>query len=251
MPCTHGPWRQGLIVSLLAPFFLAAFWAATAWAGPGSQWKLLGDRGALRSAPQEDAAAVAEVGPGDRLLEFERRVDWLRVGLFGAVGVEGWIREKELLPLTLAPEPVPVAPPPEDPEPGNLASAFVLDIAGSPALAFKAKCRMQGDSQGRQRLAFSGFVPRRLRFEADAVSCRVRKWDAIGRLTLRLYQDGQIVASRSTAAAFNAVTVRSDGPWGRAKGSRGSVPLVRRLPVVPPGRPVPVLRKSVVPRIDP
>ena len=246
MALIHGLWRQGLIALLLVPFL-----AAEAQAGPGSQWKLLGDRGALRSAPQEDAAAVAQVGPGDRLLEFERRVDWLRVGLFGAVGVEGWIREKELLPLTLAPEPLPVAPAPEDPEPELLASAFVLDIAGSPALAFKAKCRVDGDGQGRKALKFSGFVPRRLRFEAAAVSCRVRKWDAIGRLTLRLYQDGQIVASRSTAAAFNAVTVRSDGPWGKAKGSRGSVPLVRRQPTVPPGRPVPVPRKPVIPRIEP
>jgi len=227
MAYIRGPWRQGLIVILLAPFFLAAFSGATALAGPGSQWKLLGDRGVLRAAPQVDAAVVADVGAGARLLQFERRMDWLRVGLFGAVGVEGWIREKDLLPLTLLPESLPPTPLPEDPEPENLASAFLLDIAGSPALAFKAKCRMHGDSQGRRKLTFGGFVPRRLRFEADAVSCRVRKWDFAGRLTLRLYQDGQVVASRSTAAAFNSVTVRSDGPWGAAKGSRGSTPLVR------------------------
>ncbi len=113
------------------------------------------------------------------------------------------------------------------------------------------RLEFHGDGQGRSVLKFGGFVPRRLRLEAEAVSCRVRKRDFSGRLTLRLYQDGQVVALRSTAAAFNGVTVRSDGPWGAARGTRGSTRLFRLRPVRLPRRPVPAFNGPIVPRLEP
>lgn len=244
----RGFWQQGLITLLLVQFI-----AAAGQAGSGSQWKLLHDKGALLAAPKAGAPVVAEVGPKDRLLQFERKVDWLRVGIFGSIGVEGWIRERDLLPLKSAPAPapLPVIPQPEDLVPQKVARTFLLDIAGSPALSFKAKCTVYGDREGRPFLVFGGFVPRRFRIEADALSCRVRKRDFRGRLTLHLFQDGRKVASRSTAAAYNSVTVRSDGPWGPAKGLRGSTPLIRHHRKAPEHRLVPRHEDPIVPKLVP
>ncbi len=59
------------------------------------------------------------------------------------------------------------------------------------------------------------------------MSCTVQKWDAIGRLTVTLSSDRDVVAHATTAAFFNWVRVRSDGPWGEARGLRGDQRILR------------------------
>ena len=114
---------------------------------------------------------------------------------------------------------------------------FLLRLTGSPALLFRARCRLIG-GRGDRTVELEGTIPRSYRLEVDAVSCRVLKMDAFGRLRARLYQGDALIAAKLTSAPFNHVRVRSDGPWGAARSSRGATPLFTR-PTPPPPDPPP------------
>ena len=147
-----------------------------------------------------------------------------------------------------------------------LASEFLLNISGSPAMQYRGECRVQSAEGHIRTIEIQGFVPQRYAFEDPAVSCTVQKWDARGRLRVALIQGRRIIARRETAAAYNWVRVRSDGPWGEARSQRGDqgvrphafVPLVPAHPVHPvhpPAasppvleiRPSPGLRRPLIP----
>lgn len=194
-------------------------------ASPGSVLIPLADRVALRDAPSPAAPVLQVLEPGDRLLEFRRRDGWIEVAVFGAVGLRGWLRSSE---VTLErPAPPPAKPtPPEAPPRDDGVSAFTLDIGGTPAMAFRASCRLVAGDEEDERISFSGLAPDRAVAEAAAISCTVRKTDAFGRLEVALRVERQTVAAARTTAAYNWVRVRSAGPWGGAAGWRGSVGLV-------------------------
>lgn len=98
------------------------------------------------------------------------------------------------------------------------ADTFRLVIGGSPAVGFAGRCKLVvGESKEVSR-DIAGRIPSSGSIEADAVECRIRKQDQMGRLTVKLQRGGATVASASTAAAYGAVKVRSDGSWGRARG---------------------------------
>ena len=221
--------RLAVLVSLV---WLAAM-MGTAEAGPGTQWRLMGREAVLRESPDDAATVVAPLNAEARLLELERRVDWLRVRIIGPEGREGWIRERDLLAMPTPAAPSAAAAP--TPAPEIPLPQYRLEITGTAALEFRAECLLAQEVGGtlKQRFAsFTGLAPKQADFEVEAVSCEVRKGDAFGRLTVRLYQDDRIVAARTTAAAFNYVRVRSDGPWGPARATRGGVGLL----AVPEGR---------------
>ena len=96
---------------------------------------------------------------------------------------------------------------------------------------------------------------RELLFRGRALSCRIKKRDAFGRLTGRLYQNDVLVADARTTAPFNAIRLRSDGPWGFADGRRDTIGIVRSRPragsVFPPGTVVPPMSGDIVPPIRP
>lgn len=209
---------------IIAAFALAA--VATARATPGSVLVTRTDGVPLRAEPALMAAALRDLEQGQRLLEFRRRGDWVEVAVFGLVGVRGWVRSESVTPeQALAGAPVAPPSPERGTDTGEIGS-FVLDVAGTPALAFRARCQLAASDGERPVAEHAGLVPQRIAMTADAVSCRVRKHDAFGRLRVSLRSGMTVVAAAETRAPYNWVRVRSDGPWGAAGGLRGSVGLV-------------------------
>lgn len=214
--------RLGVIIVL----FGGVAGAAAAWASPGDVHFVQAGGARLRQAPDRAAPEILRLGRGQKLLEFERRGAWVRVGVFGMVGREGWIsgaligRSDPDRP-SAAPEPPPavVAPPGTAETPR--AVDFLLRISGTPALAFSGDCQAIGRDGVARRFGLRGHVPDRIAFTATALSCRIRKEDFRGRLRARLWVGGRVIAEAETRAPLQRVTVRSAGPWGDAAGLKG------------------------------
>ncbi len=208
-------------------------------AAPG-EIHFVGTGGAsLRAEPGLDAAAPVRLAAGQRLIEFRRMGSWLRVGLLGGAPAQGWVAESEVVTPERAPQNQSQNQSrPSAPEGANVSGGtgpdsppFRLEIFGRPGLRFKARCRLV-DVRGAETVKrFNGQIAQEWRLQAEAVSCRVQKWDAFGRLSLRLWDGDVLVAEISTAAVFNSLAVRSDGPWGHSRSSRGRVKAIG----IPPG----------------
>ena len=238
---------------------MAALLASAALATPGDVLYVEARGAELRAAPEPAAPVVARLADGHKLIEFERRGAWLRVGVFGAIGLVGWVREDRIVDRPLEqrgarlPEVIrgPGAAVPDAPAPPRDtkgAVRFRLSVSGSPAMKFAGECDLV-DAGGRfRRRDFAGLVPARFDFTASAISCLVRKRDFRGRLRVALRRERALIARAETAAAFNHVRVRSVGPWGAAGGRRGQVRL-RRFEIAPEarGRIVPPLTGRIVP----
>jgi hypothetical protein len=213
----------------------------------------------LRAAPRATAPVVLRLEPGRKLIEFERRAAWVRVGIFGTRGREAWVhgsRVTRLFPGDRASSPpvvargpgavAPAVPIPQRDDAG--APRFRLQVSGTPAVRFAGTCDLvDGDGRSRRR-TFSGLVPRGFEFTASAILCRVRKLDFHGRLRVALTRDGGLIARAGTRAPYRHVRVRSAGPWGAAAGLRGAIPTLKFT--VPPearGRMVPPLTGTIIP----
>lgn len=224
------------------------------WATPGDILIVRAQEVNLREDPSRDSAVRLRLKAGQKLMEFERREGWVRVMVFGAVGMEGWVRRDRV-----APEPresrVPAPSPPRaGPTILPETTAFVASVSGSPALEFRSECHFVDDHGRHTHKVRRGLSPAELTFDALAVSCTVQKFDSRGRLRVTLFRSQEIIASAETAAPFNWVRVRSDGPWGRAGGIRGDIPTSSVLPRVSPrsdrplgSRIVPPFRSDIVP----
>ncbi len=212
----------------LAVFLVIAAVPAAVSAAPGQRLIVREAEVAVRAAPRDEGPVVLRVGPEHRLVEFTRREAWVKVGVFGVVGAFGWLRADQVETVP-SPVPKPAALPPAPPEP-----RFRLELSGTPALAYRGQCQLVGHDGGYKKIKLAGFISRSYLLEAAAVSCLVRKWDSFGRLRARLYRDRDLIAAKSTAAAFNHVRLRSAGPWGRARATRGTNPIVRFRPAMAP-----------------
>ncbi len=195
-------------------------------ASPGQIYFLRGESAALHGQPSPESPVLRRLSEGDRLIEFQRRGTWIKVGVFGAIGLEGWLPRDSLVPRPPTKTAVSGAATagdiPQAAQPPNL----LLDVSGTPALAFTLGCRLIDAAGGSHQVKRAGSLPKRYTFEGVAVSCKVRKTDAFGRLTATLSDAGHVVARQGTRAAFNFVRVRSNGPWGSARGQRGAVRLL-------------------------
>ncbi len=252
-------WRCATAALALA---LTALGAGAASATPGDILFVEADQASLRAAPEAAAPVILRLKAGRRLLEFERRGAWIRVGVFGAVGKVGWVRrdlaagrEPESVGLDLLevrrgpgaarPDPAPLPTPPATAE---LPAEFRLVLTGSPALRYSGRCTLIGADGRSRRRKIAGLVRAEIEFLATAILCRVHKQDSRGRLRATLRRAGVLIAEAETTAPFNHVYVRSAGPWGVAKGVRGTV-LTRRPRVVQgPSDPIlPPLAGPIVP----
>ncbi len=196
--------------------------SSPAWTS-GREYRIAVETVEVRSAPALDASVVAQLKRGDKVVEFARRGDWLKIGVYRAVGKEGWIQSTAVTAIPRPPN-LPQASALEETIP------FELNVGGSPARKFRGTCRLLNTEQVIEIVEFEGITPSRFNIEADAASCLVQKWDARGRLRVDLSRGNKLVAVAETAAAFNWVRVRSDGPWGNRGGRRGVV----RAPIVTP-----------------
>ena len=241
---------------------LTALGAESAIATPGDILFVEADEAFLRVAPEAAAPVILRLKAGRKLIEFERRGAWIRVGVFGAVGKIGWVRKDlaagrgpksvglalpEVMrgPGAARPDLAPLPAPPTTAEPP---AVFRLVLTGSTALRYAGRCSLIGADGRSRRRKFGGLVRTEIEFLATAILCRVHKQDSRGRLRATLRRAGVLIAEAETTAPFNHVLVRSAGPWGVAKGARGAV-LTRRSSVVPgPRDPIlPPLTGLIVP----
>ena len=224
---------------------LAVMPAAGPRAANGDIWQIRESSSRILAAPRAGADVVLRLQPEHRMVEFARRGDWLRVGVFRRVGIEGWIPVGSVVrsPVAARAEAGDTLKSPQeelasiDREEGT-AETFELVIRGRPGLAFKGTCRAVGRVGIERRLSISGHVPARFSFRAAALSCRVRKWDARGRFVAVLLRAGRTIADARTSAPYNLLRVRSEGPWGAALAERDRGALFTPRPViVPPSNP--------------
>ena len=216
--------RRYFLLLLLAPLCVMGG-LRTPTASPGQIHFLRGESAALHGQPSPDSPVLRRLSKGDRLIEFQRRGTWIKVGVFGAVGLEGWLPRDSLAPGPPARTAVSGAVTPRDIPQAAQPPILLLDVSGTPALQFTLSCTLIDAAGGSHQVKRVGSLPKRYTFEGVAVSCKVRKTDAFGRLIATLSDGGHVVARRGTRAAFNFVRVRSDGPWGSARGQRGAVRL--------------------------
>ncbi len=258
-PVLSSRWRCATAALALA---LTGLGAGAAPASPGDILLVESGEASLRAAPEATAPVILRLETGRRLIEFERRGAWIRVGVFGAVGKVGWVRqdlaagrEPERAGLNLpeflrgpgAARPD-LAPLPAPSTAAELPAVFRLALTGSTALRYAGNCSLIGPDGRSRRRKIAGLVRSEIEFRATAILCRVHKQDSRGRLRATLRRAGVLIAKAETTAPFNHVYVRSAGPWGVAKGVRGAV-LSRRRSVVPgPRDPVlPPLAGTMVP----
>jgi hypothetical protein len=184
-----------------------------AQASPGEEFAVKSAGVALRAEPTETAEVVMTLTPANRLVEFERRGGWVRVGVFRQVGAFGWVAAADLVPMPRAPTPAPQPAPTPEPR----VPPFLLKVDGTGAIQFQGTCILVAAGGAERTVTVSGAIPRSYSFDATMVSCWVRKWDYFGRMRLRLYRQGRIVAELDTSGPYNLVWIRSNGPWGPAR----------------------------------
>ena len=202
------------LLALLLVFLLAE--VRPLGASPGAEFTVSGSGVALRAQPRETANALLTLTPEHLLVEFERRGHWVRVGVYREVGAFGWVPADQLVP---APRPVPVTLPPEPlpPVPRPLVPPLLMEITGTPAVDIKGTCTLLGPPGGERRVKLVSQIPKSYSFRAAAVDCRIRKNDFFGRMRIRLYRDGELLAGKRINGPFNQIWIRSAGPWGGAR----------------------------------
>ena len=220
---TLKPWAGALALLMIlgAP--------ATPDATPGQILYVKGEIANVRKAPSRKARIVKRLRQGHKVIEFERRRRWVRVGMFDTSGRVGWVHG-----ALLGPEPPGSRPAPPPPAPTRQAKepakekqkdpalhTFVVDVSGQPALKFEGRCRVVNQSGDIETGTFRGLVPARFTVTGKAASCTVRNRDMAGRMRVRLLVENRVIAARQTRAAFRWIRVRSAGPWGKAGAFRG------------------------------
>lgn len=138
------------------------------------------------------------------------------------------------------------------PAPAGERRQFLVELDGTFA-EFVMYCTLvDGDIE--QTIRRREFLPESYAIQAEAVNCTVTMLDYRGRISGRLYADGKLIASAEQNAIRPIVKLRSDGPWGSARGARSSVPIYRVRPMPeprPPTTPVMPPDNPGVPPVDP
>ena len=219
-----------ITVALLLGVLLAT--ARPAAASPGQEFTVSESDVALRAEPSETAEAVLALTPDHILVEFSRRGDWVRVGVYREVGAFGWVPADELAPAT---RPAPAAVPPEpEPLPRPEPPPLLMEITGTPAVEVKGTCTVVGPRGDGRLVDLASLIPKSYSFKAVAVDCRIRKNDFFGRMRIRLTRAGELLAGKEINGPFNQIWIRSDGPWGAARAIlRGGLVVRDRPPPTP------------------
>ena len=178
------------------------------------------DTAVVRTAPSEGAEVLLSLSKGDKVLEFRRQGNWVKVAIFGRIGKEGWVRDVLLgktppgkAPSSLSED---LSPPPE-PEskplspPKTKLAKFILHIRHPIAREFRMNCKLTVGKKEKTIIKKSR-TPKKLSFSAEALSCIVRAgagapsrlWD------VRLWKGSNLLASFDGSAKY--VLLRSPGP---------------------------------------
>jgi len=198
-------------------------------AEPGQVLCVAGAPAHAREAPSESAPVLLALPAGEHVLELERREGWVRINLYYALGRDGWIALEGLQPCPHAerrvPEPIPPAQDKTDAEP----PAIRVEVLGTPAIPFRLTCLAYLADGSRKRYRVRTVGPKAYLFAVSALECIAEKERLGGRLTLRLIEDGVVVAQETTRFALGRVWARTQGPWGRPDSGRRTPLFPREL----------------------
>ena len=80
-----------LRVPLAALLFFVFSGAEPALTASGERHVVQQNNTKLHQSPNAASPVVMDLGAGDRLLEYRREGDWIKVAVMGAIGKEGWV----------------------------------------------------------------------------------------------------------------------------------------------------------------
>jgi len=180
------------------------------------------DAAIVRANPSDESEAILTLSKGDKVLEFRRQGGWVKVSIFGRIGMEGWIPEKYLSqeqPGTAPSGSTEQAPEtkPAKQDTGEVArpklARFVLEIDFPMVRKIRANCITVIGKEPKRINRYS-HPPTRLAYSAEAISCVVARAPGLSRVIfdVSLWKDGQRIVEFEGSAA--SVRLRSRGPWG-------------------------------------
>ena len=191
--------------------------AATPDAAPGQIVYVQSKGAEVRAEPNRKAEVIAQLRRGQKVIEFERRSGWVRIGMFDNLGRDGWVHGPLLRPEPPGSRPAPPPPAPTAQAKEPALSTFVIDVSGRPGVRIKGRCGVVNESGAIiESGTFRGSVPVQFPFIGTAVSCTVRNRGGTGLMRVELLVGNQVIAAQQTRAAKRWIQVRSAGPWGEA-----------------------------------
>jgi len=211
-----------LALSALAICLLTISTGQLAVGASGETLYIQTDTAVVRATPSEGAEVLLSLSKGDKVLEFRRQGDWVKVSVFGLIGKEGWVREEYLSqkPPGTAPSGSTEQTPEVDPAHQKKdevvrpkLARFVLDIERPIGREIRAICKIViGEKE--KETERKGRSPTRLGYSAQAISCVVRRAPGLPKsnFDVSLSKEGKRIASFEGSAA--SVRLRSRGPWG-------------------------------------
>lgn len=182
----------------ILPLGLTFFLALAASASPGDTLYVQSKSVNVYEAPSANAPVVMQVNQGQKLKEFRRQGEWVKVIIYGAVGKGGWVEESLIGPKPLAdttaesqiPEELISGGAIETPKPKakSLLHKFVLRVIGSGRI--KGICRYKTENG-----AVRGFkVVSSHHIKAKAIKCDVSSASIPARLRVELWGDGKLLS---------------------------------------------------------
>ena len=212
-----------LIRKILAVIALSI--SSAAYASPGDILIAREDGVEVYDAPSSAAQVLIAVEEGRKLKELRREGLWIRVLVFGEIGLDGWVQDTGVVPESARPTNAAQPDVPVDDsinqEETLLGPHFVLVVTGTPQQQFQVRCKAGGRYGGEvtKQKTIVAQVPQTYEIPGIAVSCRVHRihrWP--GALNVEFYEQGRskLIGTAQTRSETGCISARSKGRWGNA-----------------------------------
>jgi len=199
--------------------------SSAAYASPGDILIAREDGVEVYDAPSSAAQALITLDEGRKLKELRREGLWIKVLLFGEIGLDGWVHDSRVATenarATNAAQPDAPAEDSINQEETLLGPHYVLVVTGTPQQQFRVRCKAGGRYGGQvtKQKTIVAQVPKTYEIPGIAVSCRVRRihrWP--GALNVEFYEQGRskLIGTAQTKAETGCISARSKGRWGKA-----------------------------------
>ena len=192
-------------------FGLTFFLALAARASPGDTLYVQTKNVNVYESPSTNTPVVMQVIQDQKLKEFRRQGEWVKVIIYGTVGKEGWIEGSFVGPKSVTDMAVESQEPeeativgaiePPKPEAKSLLHKFVFRATGSGRI--KGDCRYK-TANGAIRRFKIGMVNMSYRIRAKAISCNVSSPSVLTRLRVQLWGDGNLLVSDTIRSGANS-----------------------------------------------
>jgi hypothetical protein len=179
-------------------FGLTFFLALAARASPGDTLYVQSKSVNVYDAPSANAPVVMQLNQGQKLKEFRRQGEWVKVIIYGEVGKEGWVEESLIGPKPLADTTTENQIPEEPisrgaietpkPKAKSLLHMFALRVIGSGRI--KGICRYKTENGAVRRFK----VVLSHQIKAKAIKCDVSSDSIQARLRVELWGDGKLLS---------------------------------------------------------